>query len=564
MELDRRAFLKGSLVTGGALAAGALVACAPQSETPSHEAHAEESIEADSSWLGVAPDISDSDCVETIDSEVLVIGAGCSGMFAACFAAENGAQTLLIEANELGAGIRSSALAGVNTKQQLEHNIFIDKEDILNDIMHYALNTCDPRLIRSWIDNSAEAIDWYEDILSDTEYTLILEYNTPSEPTRYAYWPTGHGTAPKSDTSQRINDAEEVLPIFIDHFEQAGGEYRNNTKMEKLILEGGKVVGAYASGIDGMIRINASKGVIVCTGGYADNREMYEARQAGLHKSLAGPRSWGSARGEGIKACLWAGADIDHIPTSMIFDRGAIPPDAPLGTNFDGADYGNFVFATQPFLKVSKEGRRITNESSPYDFITHAAALNPDPAWYPIWDATWREDVTRFFTIGCSTLFLREGSNNRPPGLDGTEAKIEEFIEAGYIIKADTLEELADGLLLNDKAAFLDEVANYNRMYEQGFDDQFGKEPFRLSSLDTPPYYGVRIGGEPLATLDGIRVTPDFQALDTEGVPIEGLYVIGNDSGGFYARTYPNQSAGLNAGRCVTAGMLCGQNLARM
>ena len=45
---------------------------------------------------------------------------------------------------------------------------------------------------------------------------------------------------------------------------------------------------------------------------------------------------------------------------------------------------------------------------------------------------------------------------------------------------------------------------------------------------------------------------------------IEGLYVIGNDSGNYYNGTYPNLAAGLNAGRCVTFGMLCGRQVANL
>ena len=138
-----------------------------------------------------------------------------------------------------------------------------------------------------------------------------------------------------------------------------------------------------------------------------------------------------------------------------------------------------------------------------------------------------------------------------------------EMIESGLIIKADSLAELAKGLLLDDVDAFLAEVENYNKLYEAQYDSQFGKDPFRLSSLDTPPYYGMKIGGHSLATLDGIVVDPQYRALDENNKPIKGLYVIGNDSGRYYAHTYPKFAAGCNAGRVATAGMLVGKALAK-
>ena len=88
-------------------------------------------------------------------------------------------------------------------------------------------------------------------------------------------------------------------------------------------------------------------------------------------------------------------------------------------------------------------------------------------------------------------------------------------------------------------------------------------EAFRLSAIRKAPFYACKLSGMVLATLDGIKINTKLQALDTDNKPIEGLYVIGNDSGNYYNGSYPNLAAGLNAGRCVTFGMLCGRQLAR-
>lgn len=49
-----------------------------------------------------------------------------------------------------------------------------------------------------------------------------------------------------------------------------------------------------------------------------------------------------------------------------------------------------------------------------------------------------------------------------------------------------------------------------------------------------------------------------MNAIDTEGNPIPGLYVIGNDSGSYFANEYPNLSTGMACGRLV------GQYLAKL
>lgn len=559
-HISRRSFLTGAAALGGVTALGALTGCAPQGT--SNKAAQAEAVEQASgaSWLGSAPTVDEGELAETLDVEVLVVGNGMAGTVCATLAAEKGANVVLIEKNLKGVGIRSSGISAAGSRYQEAAGVDINKEDLVNDVASYALNQCDMQLIRSWVDHSADVVNWLGELYEQNGFTFHLEYNMP-QGTRYRMWPTGHGTVNASDDTEA--DESEVLQAVMAHYESAGGTFLPSTPLTCLVKEGDKVVGAYAKNADGKpIRINASKGVVIATGGYVNNNEMYVARQNGLDKSLTGPLNFGTAMGDGIKACLWAGAHLDAFPTTMIFDRGVVKPDFELGQYFDGGDFFHLTFSTQPFLKVARDGRRICNESSPYDYIVHAAQEKPGRAWYPIWDSSWKEDVTRFCTIGCSTLFAREGSNHHAPGLDTTEADIQEGIDGGYIVKADTIEELADKLMLTDKKAFADEVANYNRLYQQGYDDQFGKDAFRLSAIDEPPYYGMKVGGEPLCTLDGIVINDKFQALDDEEQPIEGLYVIGNDSGRFYCHTYPNFGAGTNAGRCAAAAWVVANSLA--
>ena len=83
-----------------------------------------------------------------------------------------------------------------------------------------------------------------------------------------------------------------------------------------------------------------------------------------------------------------------------------------------------------------------------------------------------------------------------------------------------------------------------------------------MTPVDTAPFYGVRNCGNILCTLDGIVIDDDFNAVDTECNKIEGLYVIGNDSGCYFANTYPNLSTGMCCGRNVTFGRLIGKRLA--
>ena len=89
---------------------------------------------------------------------------------------------------------------------------------------------------------------------------------------------------------------------------------------------------------------------------------------------------------------------------------------------------------------------------------------------------------------------------------------------------------------------------HYNEMAAAGEDTDYYKEKHRLMAIDTPPFYGVRTGAWFLATLDGVTIDTNMHPCDENGDPIEGLYLTGNDSGGFFSVSYPNLLTGLAGG----------------
>ena len=266
----------------GALAtAGVLAGCAPHAKGEVAGADAATGATSDGAlqtvdWLGEAPEISDDDCIETLECEVLVIGAGTSGYFAAASAAESGAKTLLIEKSSVGSSVRSSALGAVNSRLQREQGAkaAIVPMEIANDMDRYAIGQINASLVRAWALNSGETLDWYTDLMARNGIEVQLEWNMP-DGTFYKDWPTGHGT--NGEYPSREQDVAKVIDAYISSFD--GCEVRFNCAMKRLIEEDGRVLGAYAEVEEGMVRINASKGVVVATGGYAYNQDMYLALQ---------------------------------------------------------------------------------------------------------------------------------------------------------------------------------------------------------------------------------------------------------------------------------------------
>ena len=108
-------------------------------------------------------------------------------------------------------------------------------------------------------------------------------------------------------------------------------------------------------------------------------------------------------------------------------------------------------------------------------------------------------------------------------------------------------------------------VERYNELAAKGEDEDFGKESYRLSSLNQAPFYGVRqAGGYLICTMDGIQIDDNMHAIDQDFKAIPGLYVIGDMSGNYFSGSYPSLMAGAAAGRSATFGddkMLDDRNL---
>lgn len=552
--MSRRAFL-GFGATAAALAGVGLAGCAPTA--PSSNVEGGKGTAA-VDWLGEEPEIAEADIVETIDTEVLVCGAGTSGLFAACAAAEEGAKVVCLEKGAIGGGVRDN-LGSLNSRLQKEAGIEIDENEICNDLTRYANNYCNPRLYHIWAQNSGEAIDWYQDRLEEAGFQLFVEAAQNAKPARYKHWATGHIPSWPADAEfAGIKDVVNGKIVLGDYAAEKGVDFRFTTPLVKLIKEGDKVTGAIAKGSDGYVKINASKGVVVCTGGYARNDEMLKALQPQTLNKYSLSIAIDGTTGDGIKSCLWAGARMDEKHTAMVFDRVAVKPDEFGGSETVGS---LFWMGSNPWLKVNLNGERFTNESAPYDYVLNAAIAEPHNTIVDIWDSDYATYLEQFDIHGCARVFPFDNGAPTNMTLDVVKGINAGLLENGYIVKADTIEELAKGLGI-PADTLKKTVARQNENFDNQVDPDFGKEDFRLSAIRTAPFYGVRTSGYMLCTLDGITINEDFQALNESGEAIEGLYVTGVDSGSYYADTYPNMSTGNCCGRSVTFARMIGKALA--
>ncbi len=517
-------------------------------------------------WLGKEPEIDEAAITETVDTDILIVGAGNGGMFAAAYAAANGLNFRVIEQNANVQDTRHwyGAIDSAAAKAAGEQPA--DRAKLLSEISRYASGKCDQRVVKTWINESAAMHDFMRSILED-KYGWVCDFTSGSE----AAWPAEnaeHNTDylfPVQEHNYMASERESGLArneLLLQYIQELGYDVDFKTSLAKLEKNSeGRITGIIAQSTedDHFIRYNANKGVLLACGGFPGNPYMMEQLDP-LGTSVTTACSYSPAdKGYGIRAAVWAGANLDKEAAPMLFDRGIVAPGVDAGYVDSDSAFGGKAFpgkirqynpGTQPFLKVNRNGERFANESCPYNDIVYAAAHQPGRVYAQICDANILEDAKRFHTIGCS-------AQTRNGGEKYIQGKMDEAIEAGALFKCDTLDELADkmGFTGAAKDTFLATVERYNELYDKQNDEDFGKPAYRLSAIRTAPFYGCWLGASLLTTEQGIAINEKGQALDNNNQPMEGLYITGDMSGSFFANNYPCLMAGVAMGRTLTFAM---------
>ena len=557
--------VSGSTITSDAVMKAAK-SCFAQAKGEANVSSVQLPTGDETDWLGKEPDIDEAAITETIDTDIVIVGAGNGGMFAAAYAAANGLNFRVIEQNSAVQDTRHW-YGAIDSAAAKEAGVpATDKAKLLSEISRYASGKCDQRVVKTWINESAAMHDFMRGILED-QFGWTCEFTSGAE----AAWPAEnaeHNTDylyPVQEHNYRQSESESGLQrneALQQYIEELGYSIDFKTSLAKLEKGAdGRVTGIIAQSTedDHFIRYNANKGVLLACGGFPGNPYMMEQLDP-LGTSVTTACSYSpSDKGYGIRAAVWAGANLDKEAAPMLFDRGIVAPGVDAGYVESENSFGGKAFpgeikqynpGTQPFLKVNRNGERFANESSPYNDIVYAAAHQPGRVYAQICDANILEDVKRFHTIGCSAQTRNAGAEYIQKQMDNAEEK-------GCFFKADTIEELADKLGFTGEAkdTFLATVDRYNELYDQQNDEDFGKPAYRLSAIRKAPFYGCWLGASLLCTEQGIAINEKGQALDNDNKPMPGLYVTGDMSGSFFANNYPCLMAGVAMGRTLTFAM---------
>ena len=544
MELDRRDFLRAAGAAGAAVAASAATASALASEKA--DAPASAKADADYSGTGYADPAADGkqptiidytnvveevgEPTETEEHDIVVVGAGGTGLAAGIQAFEDGLDVVVLEKKAMAGGTfpGSEGMFAVGSHWQKEAGYDIDVEEIIGRLMTYHHYVPDPELYRAFFNKTAETIDWLEkEGVGFQEVVALGE----SDPTWHLY---------AGERSKGLG--AQFMVSFIAHAEEIGLDIRYETPAKQLVTdESGAVTGVLAVDKDGkVIQFNA-KAVIIGTGGYANNDNMMKQLCEVDPAKICAAGTTSGREGDGIRMARHAGAIMAPAPGTAAW----------YGPILYGTTYGTPVQAAtslQPVLWINEACDRFVAEDMFHrNFPFAGMAQKSQQTVYTMLtqkflDQYEAEGVQLQVGVYCET------------GIPLTTLKddLQELIDGGneHIWVADTVSELAEKAGL-DPDALTATVEKYNAMCAEGHDTQFDKaDEFMIPLKDEEgPYYLFEVQNGYFCTVGGIKVTTKCEALNEERQVIPGLYMGGMDAGGFYGDAY---DAGIAAGSCAS------------
>ena len=333
-------------------------------------------------------------------------------------------------------------------------------------------------------------------------------------------------------------DGSNYVNPMVAKAEELGATIMAATPAIDLVITDGAVTGVYAQKEDGsVIQINA-KGVILASGGYANNEEMMLARGYDLTYSIN--QGVPGHDGDGLRMAITAGAN------DVSLQRCFLREPYTYGLDFF-APFSQGVCRGGPVLWVNQNAERYVDENcGSFTPGCRSNAVHSQKATWVIFDsvqaAAFAETIEDFDTSLTEAVELCPGDN---------------------IYQADTIEDLATAARL-DPEALVTTVERYNGFCESGVDEDFNKEAELLKPVSTPPFYAFRQDLAFWTSIGGIDTDRQMRAIDASGNPIPGLYAVGTDGCQLYRETYTMnvpascQGNNVNSGR-IAAKEICAQ-----
>ena len=513
-QISRRNFLKGA-------AAGTLAAAAMQVSVLAEEAPAEEPMMPEPS--------------ETVETNVLIVGCGAAGIFAAYEAGKAGTGKVLVISNSPDAdttnGGMVSGTCSMETKYTEEVGQTYTTQELFELMYDFSHHTVNGNLLRKAVYAMTENIPIFNE--------MGIDFNLGADRYGFGFLNVHLFATPGKNGIMQAYEEENF-----------GVEFRFGLEAFAPIMEDGAVKGVYANDEDGNCVEIKAKAVVLACGGFLCNDEE---RNKNFGVNVV-PFSTPWQTGKGISIAEQAGAFREtQVGLGMTDIVGA--------TEKVGFTFGNALLMLAFFgnLLVDQTGKRFTNEltvanesmSSGGEAILHTKkyyAIYPQEAI----DAMIETGYWKY--VGAPECWPTGGILYDSP-MEGLNDFIEEGIETGWVFKADTIEELAEMENLPD---LVDAVKAYDEMVAAGEDSEFGKPIEMMKAIEVGgPYYLLQLNAGAFNTFGGCRTDDCCRALTPDFEAIPGLYIAGVENGSLYSRPYYSVG-GTCSGLAYSSGRIAG------
>lgn len=435
------------------------------------------------------------------NADIVVVGAGGSGISAAVKAETLGAKVILIEKMPVIGGataLNAGTLIATGSKYQRE--VMKETKDspelAYKDIFTVGKNRNDPVLVKMVTERVGGVVDW-----------LIYDMKIPYGPAATQY-PDHSANRQLGVTGRSVN----YLNLMREKFLGMGGKLMLQTRAQELIRDdAGKVVGVRATDKDGNTVELTSKAVILASGGYGAVKSM-------LPKEMSNYVFYGldSETGDGYKMATAIGAGTINLDLVKMYPQGVeTVPGHGLAATASSTD----TMKKSGAIYVNKLGQRYVDENAALGVLTDKTVAQPDHIAYIVMDAkAWKE-------------YVRKSLEDKLVPNEETLMTWTKIVNNGRPVMAvsDNLADAAKTMGV-DPEGLAKTVAHWNDMVKAGKDTDFNRKI--TGGLGEGPYYIVEQKVRYQTTLGGLKADADLRILDKAGKPIPGLYGAGCVVGG--------------------------------
>lgn len=397
-------------------------------------------------------------------SDLVIVGGGPAGLSAAIEAKEAGVNVILLEKLDILSG---------NGKFDMLIFDLLNSKPQNEDGVEYSIEEFKEKK-KNNVQDSDERLDaWAKGAYELDEWFRSMDINL-----NYYYDEVTHMAEDDAYAGEHIQDnlEKKVNDLDID--------VRTGSEVTDLIIENGIVKGVSVKTKEGTYNIN-SNAVIVATGGFSHNKELLQKYHPGSEKLMTSNQM--GATGDLIPFFDKNDIGLNNMDELKIFTPAMVKNRELTGARGDG------------FLFINNEGNRFIAENEEDELKLGLSILDQED-----------EQVFYVYDQPLYESFYRVQKHNK----------------LGYHTKADSLEELAKELGINEKN-LIKTVAEYNKAVRGEAKDGFRNEmPDREFDL-TGPVYGVQIQSAVHMTKGGVTANEKAEALDKNGKTVEGLYAAG-------------------------------------